>query len=518
MVNFSKFSIKQFLKRVDTLYSGHKTGSVAMKKYKFKCTDVKIVKFTVIAVLFVVQMFCASPVLSAQTSDSLNKRGVERAKDGLHERARDDFSRAVSIYNRESARLLHNKGVMFEKRGNIDDAIAAFEEAVRRNPRQAVSFERLGYLNYKQGRYSKAVTYGEKALEIDPDNRQVKSWIHDAYRKKIDTIEPTEEKEVAVNRDPIWQGKSPYQRIDPYRGGFYGTFDFSLRFFYQPDEDSVSGYQKSEGILTNFPYLMQAYYRPFDKIGFFGSLEHPYTGLGFADVVSQSERVECLYYMGRLVVGGGLLLNHYDGNIFQDKKQTLHDYKLGGSLHYEGEDYIMDLLFYPRLLLLDWSFLSGTSYDTAQFEFKYTYLFKPDFIYYTRIASYDYYFINHDDPLSDYYGFFDAAIGATVSNYSFFPGVDLKLTAEVGLRQYIIKTVDDPYSFLNGQSFLGIDKNRDNGSLVSGQDQKTTIFQLRFDERFSENFFIYQSVLLELAGYESDRHEYVIRFGAGYIR
>ncbi len=470
------------------------------------------------AVIILLLMYTG--MLAAQTTtDSFNKRGVDRGKDGRHEKAREDFTRAASIYNQESAKLLHNKGVMLEKRGNIEEALVAFEEAARRNPRQAVSFERLGYLNYKQGRYGKAVHFGEKTLEVDPDNRQVKTWIYDAYRRKVDTIDAVPYEGLVADREPLWQGSSPYKRIDPFRGTFYGTFDFDLRFFYQPESDSQIGYEKVEGIVANFPYRGQAYYRPFKKIGFYGLFEHPYTGVGLPDVISQSERLECLYYMGRLVIGGGLLLSHYQSDLLQNKNELLHDYKLGATVHYEGEDYIMDLLFYPRLLLLDLSYLSGTSYDTAQFEFKYTYLFKPDFNYYVRVSSYDYYLFNHDDPVSDYYGYFDGAIGATFTNYSLFPGVDLRLTAEAALRQYIVKTdVDEPYGFFNGQSFLGIDKNRDGGSIFSGQTVKNTVLSFQIDERFSENFFLYQSLIFELAGYESERHEFMIRFGAGYIR
>lgn len=130
-------------------------------------------------------LFIGAGALIAQTHQEYNRKGVDYGKQNKYDDAIREFKKSLRISNRSSAKTLHNLAWALELTGRIREAIKHYRDAVRRNPRQLPSLERLGFLYYKSGKYVKAVKYGEKVIELDPTNSTVIEWLPDAYRKKL---------------------------------------------------------------------------------------------------------------------------------------------------------------------------------------------------------------------------------------------------------------------------------------------------------------------------------------------
>ncbi|HXK64743.1 MAG TPA: tetratricopeptide repeat protein, partial [Spirochaetota bacterium] len=111
----------------------------------------------IITVLFCI---CVT-ALYAQDPEELTREGVELGRKQKFDESLQKLDESIKLYNVRSAKTLHNMGYVYELKGEIDKAIPAYEEAVRRNPVQIPSLERLGYLYYKTGLFDKAVATGE---------------------------------------------------------------------------------------------------------------------------------------------------------------------------------------------------------------------------------------------------------------------------------------------------------------------------------------------------------------------
>lgn len=458
----------------------------------------------------------------AQNPESLNRRGVEAGEEENFDEARENFNRAADNYDGVSAQILHNRAMVYERQGNIPAAVQSYEEAVRRNPEQYQSLERLGYWKYKQGDFGEAVKLGEAALRLDPENEKVKQWIEEAYKKKIDSFQKSRPSSTSESgKYYTTEGKHFPPRYDPldlYRSELFVTFDASLVFQSEPAENSIA-YKWTSGPITNFPYDLSVHYRPYKKWAFFLELEHPYTGASLPNVCGQSERAEARFYAGDFVFGGGFLLKHYQDDFFNNEELSMMDLKAGGSIHYESGDSIIDAIIYPRLIIPDGDWSNKLTYDIAFHQFQYGFRYSPSLMYYTRFAQADFYFFNHDETFSDYYGYLDLAIGGEIVNHTLLNTVDLTFSGEIGKRLNLERTgVDKPYAFMNGQGFLGIDIMQDGGSYVSGQKSSGSILKLGIKERFESRFFAYQTLYADMPGYGSQYQNFLLLIGLGYVQ
>jgi tetratricopeptide (TPR) repeat protein len=91
-----------------------------------------------------------------------------------------DLDGAVAAYQ-ESIRLdskyalVHsNLGVALERKGNLDGAVAAFQEALRLDPNDAAVHYNLGVILKKKGDLSGAVAAYETSIRLDPNS----AWVH----------------------------------------------------------------------------------------------------------------------------------------------------------------------------------------------------------------------------------------------------------------------------------------------------------------------------------------------------
>lgn len=61
-----------------------------------------------------------------------------------------------------------NKAIAAHQQGRLDDAIAAFREAIALNPTEAITYNNLGAVLKTQGKAAEAVEVLQKAIALDP--------------------------------------------------------------------------------------------------------------------------------------------------------------------------------------------------------------------------------------------------------------------------------------------------------------------------------------------------------------
>ena len=69
-----------------------------------------------------------------------------------------------------SARSYFNKGRALAQAGQFKEAIEAFQQVLRLDPRNAHAYNNISFVYGKMGQHSEALDAARKALEIQPDN------------------------------------------------------------------------------------------------------------------------------------------------------------------------------------------------------------------------------------------------------------------------------------------------------------------------------------------------------------
>ncbi|MBF0542864.1 MAG: tetratricopeptide repeat protein [Candidatus Riflebacteria bacterium] len=98
-------------------------------------------------------------VIESDVSQQVKIKGQEEAVKMRMEEPTTDFA--------------EKRGQSLLKAGNLDGAIAAFEEAVKRDVNSARLSKTLGYLYYRKGKFFDAVMWYEKAAQLAPSDSEI---------------------------------------------------------------------------------------------------------------------------------------------------------------------------------------------------------------------------------------------------------------------------------------------------------------------------------------------------------
>jgi tetratricopeptide (TPR) repeat protein len=107
----------------------------------------------------------ASPTPSA--SEHLN-RGADYADQGQLDQAIAEYQEAIRL-DPDYAEAHYNLGLAYHKQGKLDDAIAEYKEAIRIDPSMADAHVNLGVAYADQGKLDEAIAAYREALRINPD-------------------------------------------------------------------------------------------------------------------------------------------------------------------------------------------------------------------------------------------------------------------------------------------------------------------------------------------------------------
>ena len=482
-------------------------------------------KFLVMTVLF-----SGITASYAQTADEYTRHGVELSDQKKYKEALEMFRKAAAIQDGNSAKAFHNRGWLMELQGNIPAAVENYKEAVRRNPFLTDSYERMGYWFYKGGKYADAVAMGEKVVKLDPANTDVKKWLPDAYRMKMEHPQaiaeagileqkPSPTAQAAIEQKKPEEdilGKKKEEKPQPVLGL---SLDAVMRFGYRYRSSSV-GYYSSSGALISFPYMFDSWFKPIPKSDSRFSLTAgtPYLGAGIPQTVSQMEKMEGVFSFGPFGFGGGIQLSHYYNNITFGKKRALTDFKLGGIVEFKDKESALSVSLYPKGIPYTYTTSSsvGKTMDVCTAQMKYTYFLDEELSYYSRIEAKDFYYYDNTAKYSDYWGYYDIAVGLTLSSKGAVMGKDLSSTVEIGKRVYLQDIGNTkPYTLFNGQGYLGISKSKKRGSYFPGYHGTSNLFSFSAEESISEHIVIRQKLVCEFVDKNVNHDEYAIQLGVG---
>ncbi|HPJ37864.1 MAG TPA: tetratricopeptide repeat protein [Spirochaetota bacterium] len=458
----------------------------------------------------------------AQSASELNRRGVQYGKEKLYDKAVGEFDKSIQFYNKTSAKVLHNKGWVLELKGKHREAINNYEEAIRRNPGQLVSHERVGYMYYLTGKYEEAVSTGEYVLSVDPDNRNVPKWLPDAYAKRLRMrqqkliAEEQQKKQEIAREEP--EKKKETKKKKKHRV-FYATVDGMVRYGYYY-KGSGFKYESTEGYVADIPHSLYINYSPIPSFEFDLLVGNPYLGALSPNLVSYSERFQAIYHLGSYYLGVGALVNHYNDDFNYGESTTLHDIKGGIVFGVDRDRYSMRFLFYPRELPHDGPQSSGKTYDVDYIEYTFNYYVDRYLSYYVFLSVNDYYFFDHEAEVSNYWGVYNIGFGITVAKYDSATNQKLvSVTFGFVYRMYLRDLNNPrPYKFFNGQGWMGANSETwFEGEPFPGFRTTGHEFSIRVDEMIAKNVFLYQKLMFELVNgdEEDDHHDLNLLLGAG---
>ena len=484
-------------------------------------------------IVYVIAFSCLSP-LAAQTADEYSLKGVELSDKKQYDKALEMFRKAASLQDGQSAKAFHNRGWLMELQGNIPAALENYQEAVRRNPNLSDSYERMGFWYYKAGKYADAVLMGEKVVKIDPENEEVKKWLPDAYKQRME--HPQQAESVAANQKPsptaaektevkkkddeiVKAGTKTEEKKEEPPPVFFVSLSSVVRLGYKYRTSGVK-YYETEGVIADVPYQAEIWFKPIPKSDtrFSFLAENPYLGAGIPQTVNQREKMEGVFSFGPFGLGCGFLLSHYHNDITYEKKRTVIDFKPGVIIEFKDKESAFSLSVYPKEIpyFRTTRASTGMTMDACNAQMKYMYFLDESISYYSRLASEDFYFYDNEAVTSDYWGYYDIAVGMSISSKGAAFGKDMTTSVEIGKRVYLQDLDNDkPYSRLNGQGYLGISKKKKNGRYFPGYRGMSSLFTFTTEESLSRSLFLSQKLMMEFVGKHDDHYEFALQLGVG---
>lgn len=120
-------------------------------------------------------------IYAQQATEHLARGDREKARD-LDSLALEDFKASVA-YDPGKWKSLHNRGVSLALHGNLEDALADFDEVLELKPDYANAWFNRGEIRLQVGQFAKAVEDYHKALALNPNDPGALQGRAQAYAK-----------------------------------------------------------------------------------------------------------------------------------------------------------------------------------------------------------------------------------------------------------------------------------------------------------------------------------------------
>jgi tetratricopeptide (TPR) repeat protein len=108
-------------------------------------------------------------ILAKQHGEAYYNRGIAKGKKGDLEGAIADFNQAIEL-NPKFAEAYYNRGIAKLRKGDLDGVIADFNQAIELNPQDAGAYYNRGLARERKGDYQGAASDYERAKELKPSN------------------------------------------------------------------------------------------------------------------------------------------------------------------------------------------------------------------------------------------------------------------------------------------------------------------------------------------------------------
>jgi tetratricopeptide (TPR) repeat protein len=143
--------------------------------------------------------------LDPTDSLSLEWRAELLSDNRNYDAAIQDYGRAIAVRTKLDSNpfdLLASRGDAYEKKGDLDHALADYTEAIRLHPDWASGFQRRGRLYHLKHDYDRAIADYNQAIRLDPKDRDAYKDRVQVYRDKGDYGHLTATYDDAIRRDP----------------------------------------------------------------------------------------------------------------------------------------------------------------------------------------------------------------------------------------------------------------------------------------------------------------------------
>ena len=150
---------------------------------------------------------CTSLIEAGQ--ESVDNIAIAFSNRGNAYRLKGELDRAIADYDQaikrdpKSATFLINRGAAYSTKGQYDRAIQDYDEAIKLDRRQAVAFNNRGFANFNLGQHDRAIADYDEAIKLFP--RYVAAIINrgNAWRAKGDTRRAIRDFDQALMFDPV---------------------------------------------------------------------------------------------------------------------------------------------------------------------------------------------------------------------------------------------------------------------------------------------------------------------------
>jgi tetratricopeptide (TPR) repeat protein len=110
-----------------------------------------------------------TPTQEELTAEQYFARGYLKGETGDLEGALADYDEAIRL-NPEYAEAYNNRGIARRRKGDLDGAIADYDEAIRLNPEYANAYNNRGIARYKKGDLDGAMADYDEAIRLKPQD------------------------------------------------------------------------------------------------------------------------------------------------------------------------------------------------------------------------------------------------------------------------------------------------------------------------------------------------------------
>jgi tetratricopeptide (TPR) repeat protein len=149
--------------------------------------------YALVCVAVVAATGCFNHALAQTTPDQpadangFYQRGNSYEKQGDLDRAIADYDEAIRL-DPKHANAFYNRGNAYTRKGDFDRAIADFSEAIRLNPKDSIATTNRGSVYERKGDFDRALADYNDAIRLDPKNALAfnnRCWLRATLGKEL---------------------------------------------------------------------------------------------------------------------------------------------------------------------------------------------------------------------------------------------------------------------------------------------------------------------------------------------
>ena len=149
---------------------------------------------------------CSTVILSGTLSDSdlalaYNNRGFAYGTRGQHDDAIQDYDQAIKL-DPSDAIVYNNRGFAYSNKGQLDRAIEDYDQAIGLDPSDATVYNNRGFAYSIKGQLDRAIQDYDQAIKLDPSDAIVYYNRGIAYSAKGQLDRAIQDYDQAIKLDP----------------------------------------------------------------------------------------------------------------------------------------------------------------------------------------------------------------------------------------------------------------------------------------------------------------------------